>query len=721
MPTQPQAPSRTRKMHRHAFAFVLLACTFCQCPCVGLAQDPPKPPSAKRVPHLSDWHGEKVDDPYFWLREKSDPEVIKYLEAENAYTEAMTKSMQPMVDAIYKEMLSHIKQTDSDPPTRFRGYYYYSRQEEGKQYSFRCRRKMTADGKYDDKALEEILLDVNKLAEGKKFMSVGDFQISDDGKRLAFTIDSTGFRQYELFIKELESGEVSSPIAQRVTSVEWAADNATLFYTTEDTTTKRSNIVWRHNLSDEAEPVYFEKDRLFNIGLARGKDLKHLFIFCSSTDTYETLYLPSDKIDEPFKVLIAREKGHKYSVDHRDGSLFILTNKDAKNFRLVTAPLSDPSPKNWKEVIAHRPDTLLEATDVFQDFLVISERREALTQFRVQDFKTGKWRDVDFPEPLYEASMAGTPEFNSTEFRYSYQSMVTPPSIIDFTMHTGECLLKKQLEVPLYDAKLYATERAWATARDGAKIPLSIVYKKGTPKDGSAPLFLYGYGSYGYGMSPDFDSSRLPLLDRGMIYAIAHIRGGNELGEPWHDDGMLMKKMNTFTDFIDSAEYLIHNKWTKSDRLVIEGASAGGLLMGAVTNLRPDLFKAVHTGVPFVDVMNTMFDSTLPLTVGEYLEWGNPNEKAAFDYMRSYSPYDNLAKKDYPAILVTTSLNDSQVMYWEPAKYVAKLRELKTDKNPLLLKCNMGAGHGGASGRYDALKETAFEYTWLLNQVGIVK
>lgn len=685
------------------------------------AQEKIQPPVAKQIPHVSEWHGEKVSDPYFWLREKSNPEVIKYLEAENAYTESQTKSMQPMVDTIYKEMLSHIKQTDVDVPTKLRGYYYYARQEEGKQYSIRCRKKASADGKFDEKAAEEVLLDVNKLAEGKVFMSVGDFAISDDDQRLAYTVDSTGFRQYELFVKDLESGEVTSSIAQRVTSLEWAADNETLFYVTEDSITKRSNIVWRHNLSDEAEPVYFEEDRLFNIGLSRGKDRKYLLVFSASTDTYETRYLPSDAIEGEFKVVLPREKGHKYSVDHRDGDLFILTNKDAKNFRLVTAPLSDPSEKNWKEIIAHRPDVLLEGTDVFQDYLVVSEKTEALTKMRVQDLATKKWREVTFPEPLYDAGMGGTPEFRSTEFRFGYESMVTPPSVFDFNMKTGERTLKKQKEVPAYDAKLYATERAWVKSRDGVKIPLSIVYKKGAPKDGTAPLFLYGYGSYGLGMSPNFDSTRLPLLDRGMIYVIAHIRGGNELGEPWHDEGMLMKKMNTFNDFIDSAEWLIANKWTQSDRLVIEGASAGGLLMGAVTNLRPELFKAVHTGVPFVDVINTMMDSSLPLTVGEYLEWGNPNERAAFDYMRSYSPYDNLAKKAYPAILVTTGLNDSQVMYWEPAKYVAKLRTLKMDKNPLLLKVNMGAGHGGASGRYDALKETAFEYTWLLNQVGITK
>jgi oligopeptidase B len=685
------------------------------------SQDAPQPPVAKQEPHLSNWHGEEVNDPYFWLREKSNPEVIEYLNAENAYTEAMTREMQPFADLLYKELLSHIKQTDADAPTRYRGYYYYARREEGKQYSIRCRKKAGADGVYVESAPEEILLDVNKLAEGKPFMSIGDFQISDDGKRLAYTVDATGFRQYELFVKELETEEVIEGVAQRVTSLEWASDNETLFYVTEDAITKRSNLVWRHNLNDEAEPVFFEEDRLFNVAISRGKDRKHFFVFCASTDTYETRYLPCDATEDEFKVVLSREKGHKYSVDHRDGVFYILTNKAAKNFRLVAAPMADPSEKNWKELIAHRPEVLLEGVDLFRDYLVTSEKAEALTHLKVHDFKSGKWTEVDFPEALYDAAAGGTPEFDSEEFRFQYESMVTQPSVFDFNMRTGQRTLRKQTEVPLYDPTLYATERAWAKARDGAKIPLSIVYKKGTPKDGSAPLFLYAYGSYGYGMSPSFDSDRQALLDRGMIYVIAHIRGGNELGEPWHDDGMLMKKMNTFTDFIDSAEYLIANQWTKSDRLVIEGGSAGGLLMGAVTNLRPDLFKAVHSAVPFVDVMNTMMDASLPLTVGEYLEWGNPNDKAAFDYMRSYSPYDNLAKKNYPAILVTTSLNDSQVMYWEPTKYVAKLRTLKTDKNPLLLKCLMGAGHGGASGRYDALKETAFEYAWLLNQVGITK
>jgi oligopeptidase B len=679
------------------------------------------PPVAKRIPHTEVWHGEEVQDPYFWLREKSNPEVIAYLEAENAYTEAMTAEIKPFVEALYKEMLSHIKETDADAPTFYRGYYYYTRREEGKQYSIRCRKKAAADGSLLADATEEVLLDLNEMAEGKSFLAVGDFKISDDGRRLAYTLDTTGFRQYELFVKELEDGEVSSPLAQRVTSVEWAADNQTLFYTTEDSVTKRSNLLWRHELEDEAEPIYFEQDRLFNIEVDRSKDRRHIYLFCGSTDTYETRFLLSDEPGGEFKVVLPREKGHKYVVDHRDGKFYILTNKEAKNFRLVAAPVEDPSPKAWKEIVPHRPEVLLEGIDLFAGHLVTSEKVEGLTRFRVHDFAKGEWREVTFPETLYDAMSGPAPEFETRQFRFRYESMVTPPSTFDYDLATGERILRKQTEVPNYDQSLYVTERAWATARDGVKIPLSIVYKKGTPRDGSAPLFLYGYGAYGIGMTPSFDSDRLALLDRGLIYVIAHIRGGNELGEPWHDDGMLMKKKNTFYDFINSAEWLIAQKWTRSDRLVIEGASAGGLLMGAVVNERPDLFKAVHLGVPFVDMMNTMMDASLPLTVGEYLEWGDPNEKEAFDYMRSYSPYDNLAAKSYPAMLVTTSINDSQVMYWEPAKYVAKLRVLKTDKNPLLLKCNMGAGHGGASGRYDALKETAFEYGWMLSQLGITK
>jgi oligopeptidase B len=681
---------------------------------------PLQPPGARQVEHVSIWHGERVNDPFFWLRYKSNPEVIKYLEAENAYTEALTKDLQPFAEALYKEMLGHIKQTDLSVPTRRGPYFYYARTEEGKQYPIRCRKKAADDGTFNDRAAEEVVLDPNELARGLKFFSVGAFAVSDDGNLLAYTMDTTGFRQYRLYIKDLRTGTILPDSAERVTSVEWCADNRALFYTTEDPVTKRSNMVWRHLLGDETEPVYQEKDRLYTIHLERSKDRKMLFLRCFSTDTWETRFLSSDQPEGAFKVVLPREKGHKYAVEHREGLFYVRTNQDAKNFRLVTAPISDPSPKNWKELLPHRPDVLLDGLEVFQDHAVAEEKSAALEHFRILDFASGQWHEMSFPENVYAAAIVPTPEYASRTFRFAYQSLVTPDSIYDYDMEARRQKLLKRQEVPGgYDPDRYASERQWAVARDGAKIPLSIVYRKGLKKDGTAPLFLYAYGSYGFGMPAGFNSNRLVLLDRGLVYAIAHIRGGNEMGEGWHDDGMLLKKKNTFFDFIDSAEWLIANHWTSKDRLVIEGGSAGGLLMGAVTNLRPDLFKAVHAAVPFVDVMNTMMDASLPLTVGEYLEWGNPNEKPAFDYMRSYSPYDNLARKAYPAILVTTSLNDSQVMYWEPAKYVARLRSLKTDHNPLLLKCNMGAGHGGSSGRYDKLRETAFEYAWLMGQVGI--
>jgi oligopeptidase B len=684
------------------------------------AQSAPQPPAAKQMEHISVWHGEKIDDPFFWLRDKSNPEVLKHLEAENAYTEAMTKSLQPFATTLYKEMLGHIKQTDLSVPTRRGSYYYYSRMQEGKQCPIQCRKKASRDGALDDKAPEEVLLDENELAKGLKFFSLGAFAVSDDANLLAYTTDTTGFRQYRLYVKDLRTMALLPDSAERVTSVEWCADNQTLFYTTEDPVTKRSNILWRHTLKDESEPVYQEKDRLYTIRVARSKDRKLLFLQCRSTDTWETQFLASDQPQGTFKSVLPREKGHKYDVQNREGFYYIRTNRGAKNFRLVTAPLTDPSPENWKELIPHRADVLLDGVEIFQDFATVAEKSAALEHFRILDFGSGQWHEVSFPESVYAAFAVPTPEYASRTFRFAYQSLITPNSVYDYDMAAHKQILMKRQEVPGgYDPSRYVTERQWAIARDGVKIPLSIVYRKGVKKDGSAPLFLYGYGSYGFGMPANFDSNRLSLLDRNMIFVISHIRGGNEMGEAWHDDGMLLKKKNTFYDFIDSADWLIANHWTSKDRLVTEGGSAGGLLMGAVVNFRPDLFKGVHAAVPFVDVMNTMMDASLPLTVGEYLEWGNPNEKPAFDYMRSYSPYDNLARKSYPAMLVTTSLNDSQVMYWEPTKYVAKLRTIKTDGNPLLLKCNMGAGHGGSSGRYDRLKEKSVEYAGLLSQVGI--
>jgi oligopeptidase B len=691
---------------------------------MSLPAQSPLPPKAKQADHISLWHGEKVNDPWFWLREKASPEVVAYLNAENAYTEAQTAGLKPFSEALYKEMLGRIKQTDLSVPVRRGACYYYSRTEEGKQYPIQCRRKVGPRGAYDEKSPEEILLDQNELAKGLKFLSLGGFSVSDDDRTLLFSTDATGYRQYKLFTKDLATGKVSPALAERVTSFTWAGDHRHIFFVTEDDLTKRSNQLWRLDLKGgKPELVFAEKDELYRIGVGRTKDHKYLVLESQATDTWEMRYLASAEPKGAFKVLLPREKGHKYDLEHREGLFYIRTNKGAKNFRLVTAPVATPDPSHWTELLPHRPEVLLQGVDPFKDFLVVTEKSQGLDRFRILDLKTRAWRDVTFPEPVYAASPGGTPEYSATAFRLGYQSMVTPASVYDCDMATGKQALLKQTEVlGGYDKTQYVTERLWATARDGARVPLSVVYKKGLKRDGSAPLFLYAYGSYGIPMAASFSIPRLSLLDRGMVYVISHIRGGNEMGEAWHDDGMLMKKMNTFTDFIDSADFLVKEKWTRKDRLVIEGGSAGGLLMGAVTNLRPDLFKAVHSAVPFVDVMNTMLDASLPLTVGEYLEWGNPNEKAAFDYMRSYSPYDNLKKGAYPAILVTTSFNDSQVMYWEPAKYVAKLRTLKTDANPLLLKIKMDpAGHGGASGRYDALKDKAFETAWMLQQVGINK
>jgi oligopeptidase B len=689
---------------------------------VAMANAPTTPPLAAPKAHTEVRHGEAIRDDYFWLREKANPEVIKYLEAENAFLEAQTKDLKPFSEALYKEMLGRIKQTDLSVPVRRGEWFYYSRTVEGQQYPIQCR-KHGAPAGIDKGAKEEILLDQNELAMGKKFLSVDGLEVSGDGKKLIYTTDDVGFRQYKLFIKDLETGKVSGPLAERVTSTEWASDSATVFYATEDAVTKRSDTLWRMDPGAVPEKVYEEKDELYRVDVDHTKDKHFILAYISATDSTEIRYLDTAKPKEGFKVFLPREKDHKYDLDHREGLFYIRTNKDAKNYRLVTAPDSDITPKAWKEFIPHNPDAVLESVELFKDFVVATTKSEGLNRFRVLDFKKSQWHNFAFPEPVYEASNSANPEFDTHRFRFGYQSPVTPNSVFDYDMATRKKVLLKQTAVlGGFEPAKYECKRLWAKARDGVKVPLSAVYRKGTKLDGSNPLWLYAYGSYGLGSSAAFSMGNISLLDRGVVFVIAHIRGGNEMGEAWHDDGMLMKKKNTFTDFIDSADWLIANKWTAKDRLLIEGGSAGGLLMGAVTNMRPDLFKAVHAAVPFVDVMNTMLDATLPLTVGEYLEWGNPNEKSAYHYMKSYSPYDNIEKKNYPAILVTTSFNDSQVMYWEPAKYVAKLRATKTDENPLLLKCKMDpAGHGGASGRYDALKDKAFEMAWMLGQVGIKK
>jgi oligopeptidase B len=683
-----------------------------------IAHAQPNPPTAPTAEHRETRHDSTVVDNYYWLREKSNPKVVEYLEAENAYTKAMTADLEPFQDALYKEMLARVKQTDLSVPVRRADYLYYSRTEEGKQYPIQCRRKGSME------APEEVLLDLNELAKTHKFVGLGAFVVSDDHNMLAYTIDYTGFRQFGLQVKDLRSGATLPDTAERVDSLVWAADNKTLFLTTEDAVTKRSDKVWRHVLGATAlEPLYDEKDELYDVFMEKTRDKKYLMLGIASKDTTEFRTLRADQPKGSFIVFLPRDKKHRYYVDHRENLFYIRTNQEGRNFGIMTAPEGDPARKNWKVFIPQQDDALLEHLDLFRDFAVAVTRSQAVDHLRVYDFHSNKWTPISFAEPVYSASPGGTPEFDSTTYRYNYQSFITPPSVYDYDVRAGKStLLKRQEVLGNYDPTQYVSERLWATARDGVKVPVSIVYRKGFVRDGKAPLFLYGYGSYGFGTPATFSSNRLSLLDRGMAYAIAHIRGGNEMGEKWREDGMLMKKKNTFWDFIDSAEFLVAQKWTSKDRLVIEGGSAGGLLMGAVVNMRPDLFHAVHAAVPFVDVMNTMMDASLPLTVGEYLEWGNPNEKEAYDYMKTYSPYDNLEKRAYPALLVTTSFNDSQVMYWEPAKYVARLRTLKSDKTPLLLKIKMEpAGHGGASGRYDRMKDQAFEYAWLLTQVGITK
>lgn len=677
----------------------------------------PKAPMTNKKPKTTNIHGVTLVDDYFWLREKTNPDVMAHLQAENAYAEAVMEPTAGLQEKLYKEMLSHIKQTDVNVPYRWGNFFYYTRTEEGKQYPIFCRKRGSLD------APEEIVLDQNELAKGQKFMSVGAFVPSDDGNLLAYSTDNTGYRQYTLRVKDLRTGKDLPESIERVNYVTWATDNKTLFFVTEDAVTKRSDKFFRHVLgSEKNDLVYEEKDEMFDIYTFRSRDKAIIFLGSESKTSTDVRFLPADNPTAELKIVLARQPDHEYDVDHRGGLFYIRTNKGAKNFRVVTAPVNDPNEKNWKEFVAHRPAVKLEGISLFADHAVMSEWENGLQQLEVLNFKTNKRHRIEFPEPVYSAGLSSNREFNTSVVRYSYNSLVTPNSVFDYDMNTGKTTLLKQTEVPGgFDRANYQSERVFATASDGTKIPMSIVYRKGTKLDGSAPLLLYAYGSYGASIPPNFSSTRLSLLDRGVIYVIAHIRGGGEMGEEWRQAGRMMNKINTFTDFIACADHLVKAKYTSSNRLVIQGGSAGGLLMGVVTNMRPDLFKAVISQVPFVDVLNTMLDASIPLTTSEYIEWGNPNEKAAFEYMKRYSPYDNIEKKNYPTILVKVSVNDSQVPYWEGAKYVAKLRDMKTDQNPLLLKVNFGAGHGGASGRYDALKETAFDYAFMLWQMGVTE
>jgi len=678
---------------------------------------PASPPVAKKIPKVDVLHGDRRVDDYFWLREKSNPDVISYLEAENAYTASVMKPTVAFQESLYKEMLARIKQTDLGVPVRDHGFLYYSRTVEGKQYPIHCRKTLAPD------APEQILLDVNELAVGQKFMALGAYTVSNDGNLLAYSTDNTGFRQYTLHVNDLRTGQLLPDRVEKTVSIAWAADNKTLFYTVEDHA-KRPYRLYRHALGSTGpdDLIYEEKDEKFSLDLERSRSRAYLFLSSDSLTASEVRYLPAANPRAAWKMIAPREKDHEYEVEDHGDTLFIRTNSGGRNFRLVSAPVADPSRANWKEVIPHRPNVMLAGMDVFADFYVLFEREDGLPRLRITNFKDSQSHRIDFPEPVYSASPGQNREYDTRTFRFNYQSFITPSSVFDYDMEKRTRILLKQTEVlGGYDPAKYQSERLWAIASDGTRIPISIVYRKGLKRDATAPLLLYAYGSYGASMSATFSSNRLSLLDRGVTFAIAHIRGGGELGKPWHDQGRMMSKRNTFTDFIASAEFLIAEKFTSKDRLVIEGGSAGGLLMGAVTNMRPDLFKAVVSHVPFVDVLNTMSDPSLPLTVAEFEEWGNPQNKAEYDYMKTYCPYTNLEKKPYPAILVRTSLNDSQVMYWEPAKYVAKLRSLKTDSNPLLFQTNMAAGHGGSSGRYDYLREVAFDYAFLLSQLDLAK
>jgi oligopeptidase B len=673
-------------------------------------------PAARRDARVDVVHGDKRADEYFWLRRKDDPQVRAYLESENSYTELLMKPTEPLQEALYSEMLGRIKETDLTVPYRKGSSFYYSRTEKDKQYPILCRRRESLG------SAEEIYLDQNELARGEKFFAVGDAEVSDDGNRLAFTTDVTGFREYTLAVKDLRTGAISAERIAKVSSVAWAADNRTIFYVTDDAA-KRPYRLYRHVVGADpaTDPLlYEEKDERFSVEVSRSRSGAYLFVASNSLTASEIRFLPAADLSAPLSLIAAREMDREYDVDDRGDLFYIRVNDRGRNFRIVTAPASDPGPAKWKEIVPHRDDVMLEAHDLFANHLVVYERVDGLRRFRITDFSSGVSHTIEFPEPVYAAFSGDNREFDTAVFRFRYQSLVTPDSVFDYDMKTRERELKKQTEVlGGYNHARYASERLHAKASDGTTIPISIVYRKGARRDGQNPLLLSGYGSYGVSNNATFSSNRVTLLDRGVVCAIAHVRGGGEMGKKWHDQGRMFAKKNTFTDFISVAEHLIAEKWTSRDRLAIEGGSAGGLLVGAVVNMRPDLFKAAISRVPFVDVINTMLDPTLPLTVGEFEEWGDPRIREQYEYMRSYSPYDNIAAKSYPAMLVKTSFNDSQVMYWEPAKYVARLRATKTDSNPLIFKVNMAGGHGGSSGRYDKLRETAFDYAFLLNQLRV--
>jgi oligopeptidase B len=673
------------------------------------------PPVAKIVPVTTTLFGDTRTDPYAWLRDRNDPDTLAYLEAENAYTRAMTKHTEELQATLYSEMLGRIKQTDLSVPVKQDDYFYYSRTEEGKQYAIYCRKHRSLE------APEQILLDGNVLSQGQKYFRVGNFTVSPNHRLLAYSVDFEGDEMYTIRVLDLETGTLlADEIPNTYYSLEWAADNRTFFYAILDAA-KRPYQIYRHTLGEtENVLIYHEEDQRFTVEVSKTSSRAYILIEIGSPLTSEVRYVSAHRPYEPFETVLPRVHEVEYDLTHHGDWFYIRTNDHAKTFRVVRAPVSDPSRPNWQDFLPARDRVTVESVHAFRDYLAIEERDRGLTQIRVHHFPDESARCIEFPEPVYSAGLGANAEFDTRILRFHYTSLVTPACVFDYDMETRQRELKKQQEVlGGYDPTQYKSERVYAKAPDGAEMPISIVYRKDFKRDGSTPLLLYGYGSYGISIDPTFSSDRLSLLERGVAYAIAHIRGGGDLGKPWHEAGRMLGKKNTFTDFIAAAEYLIAEKYTSPDRLAIMGGSAGGLLMGAVTNLRPDLFAAVVANVPFVDALNTELDASLPLTVGEWEEWGNPAQKEYYDYIKSYAPYENVDGKEYPQILVTAGLNDPRVSYWEPAKWVAKLRALKKDQRLLLLKTEMGSGHFGPSGRYERWKETAFNYAFILHALGI--
>lgn len=702
--------------------------------CCGLAnaQDAMmKAPLAKKVKETLTIHGDTRTDDYFWMRlsdEQKEAEVaddqtkdvLDYLKAENAYRAAVMAPTEDLQKKLFDEMVARIKQDDASVPTSKNGYSYYTRFEVGADYPLVCRKALT------EGAEEAILLNGPEMGMNQAYFDIGGYDVSSNNNLLAYSVDWVSRREYTLYVKDLITGAMLADKIENTTGgMVWANDNKTLFYTQQDPVTLRSNKIFKHVVGTDQSAdvlVYEEKDETFSCDVFKSKSEAYLMIGSWQTLSSEFRYLDANDPNGKWKIVHPREKNLEYNVSHYGDHFYIITNADgASNFKLMRTPVSKPGKANWEEVIAHRADVLLEDIEIFQSHYVLTERKNGLNQLHVMDWEGGQGYYIEFQDPAYSASIGENPDFSSNLLRFGYTSLTTPNSWYDYNLNTKERVLLKQTEVtdPGFSVDNYISERIFVTARDGAQVPVSIVYRKGTALDGTAPLLLYAYGSYGYSMDAYFSSTRLSLLDRGFIYAIAHIRGGQEMGREWYENGKLLKKKNTFTDFIDCGEFLIENKYTSKEHLYAMGGSAGGLLMGAIVNMRPDLWHGVVAAVPFVDVISTMLDESIPLTTGEFDEWGNPKNKEYYDYMKSYSPYDNIEKKDYPNLLITTGFWDSQVQYWEPAKWIAKLREYKTDENILMMHCNMDVGHGGASGRFEALKETAMEFAFFLYLEGI--